>query len=163
MCGSTSNIELKCLSMLHVACGQTVNEAEHKLNDSHEMWLHSPGIKGNELVDKLAKEAAVEDGPVVYDKIPREVLITRVKENGLNIWQQQWTNTGKGAVTKAFFPSVRNRLREKIHIFSEFTILVTGHGKLRSYLHRFGIKSYVPVRWRRTNFKPFNISMQEIK
>jgi len=37
MCGSTSNIELKCLSMLHVACGQTVNEAEHKLNDSHEM------------------------------------------------------------------------------------------------------------------------------
>jgi hypothetical protein len=35
------------------------------------------------LVNKLAKEAAVEDGPEVYDKIPREVLITRVKENGL--------------------------------------------------------------------------------
>jgi hypothetical protein len=49
------------------------------------------------LVDKLAKEAAVENGPVVYNKIPREVLITRVKENGLNIWQQQWTNTGTGA------------------------------------------------------------------
>ena len=31
------------------------------------------------------KEAAVEDGPVVYDKIPREVLITRVQENGLNM------------------------------------------------------------------------------
>jgi ribonuclease HI len=29
------------------------------------------GIEGNKLVDKLAKEAAVEDGPVVYDKIPR--------------------------------------------------------------------------------------------
>jgi hypothetical protein len=39
------------------------------------------GIEGNELVDKLAKEAAVENGPVVYDKIPREVLITQVKEN----------------------------------------------------------------------------------
>jgi len=62
-----------------------------------------------------------------------------VKENGLNIWQQQWTNTGKGAMTKAFFPSVKNRLREKIPIFPEFTVLVTGHGKLRSYLHRFGI------------------------
>jgi hypothetical protein len=34
---------------------------------------------------------------------------------------------------------VRKRLREKIPIFPEFTILVTGHGKLRSYLHRFGI------------------------
>jgi hypothetical protein len=62
------------------------------------------------MVDKLAKETAVEDRPVVYDKMPRELLITRVKENGLNMWQQQWTNTGKGAVTKAFFPSVRNRL-----------------------------------------------------
>ena len=49
------------------------------------------------------------------------------------------THTGKGAVTKAFFPLVRNRLREKIPIFPEFTVLVTGHGKLRSYLHIFGI------------------------
>jgi hypothetical protein len=34
---------------------------------------------------------------------------------------------------------VRNGLREKIPIFPEFTMMVTGHGKLRSYLHRFGI------------------------
>jgi ribonuclease HI len=33
------------------------------------------GIEGNVLADQLAKEAAVEDGPVVYDKIPREVII----------------------------------------------------------------------------------------
>jgi hypothetical protein len=32
-----------------------------------------------------------------------------------------------------------NTLREKIPIFPEFAILVTDHGKLRSYLHRFGI------------------------
>jgi len=106
----------------------------------HFGWVKGhAGIEGNCLVDKLAKEAAVEDGPVVYDKMPREVLITRVQENGLIMWQRQWTNTGKGAVTKAFFPLVRNRLREKIPIFPEFTVSVTGHGKLRSYLHRFGI------------------------
>jgi hypothetical protein len=81
----------------------------------------------------------VEDGPVVYDKIPREVIITREKENALHMWQQQWTNTGKGAVTKAFFPSVRNRLRQVIPIFPEFTTMVTGHGKRKSYLHRFGL------------------------
>jgi hypothetical protein len=55
------------------------------------------------------------------------------------MWQWQWTNTGEGAVTKAFFPSVRNRLRQKIPIFPEFTTMLTGHGKLRSYLHRFGL------------------------
>jgi hypothetical protein len=55
------------------------------------------------------------------------------------MWQEQWTNTLKGTVTKAFFPSVRNRLRWKIPIFPEFVTVITGHGKLKSYLHRFGL------------------------
>ena len=55
-------------------------------------------------MDRLAKEAAVEKGPVVYDKIPRDVIVTREKDNGLHMWEQQWMDTGKGAVMKAFFP-----------------------------------------------------------
>jgi ribonuclease HI len=39
------------------------------------------GIEKNELVDGLVKEATVDDGPVVYDKMRREVIITREKEN----------------------------------------------------------------------------------
>ena len=39
------------------------------------------GIEGNELVDRLAKEAAVEDGPVVYDRMPREAMATREQDN----------------------------------------------------------------------------------
>jgi len=71
----------------------------------HFGWVNGhAGIEGNELVDRLAKEAAVEDGPVVYGKMPREVILTQQKENGLHIWQRQWTDTGKGAGTKAFFP-----------------------------------------------------------
>jgi hypothetical protein len=97
------------------------------------------GIEGNELVDRLAKEAAVEGGPVVSDRIPRETIITREKENGFWMWQQQWMNAENGAVTKAFFPSVRNRLRQKIPVFPEFTTMIRGHGKLRSYLHRCGL------------------------
>ena len=54
-----------------------------RLGKGHE------GIEGNELVDKLAKEAAVEDGPVVYDKMPREVILTQQKEIGLHMWQRQ--------------------------------------------------------------------------
>ena len=90
-------------------------------------------------MDRLAKEAGVEDRPVVYDKIPREVIVTRKKEHGLLMWQEQWTSMGKGAVTKAYFPTVRNRLRQTIPIFPEFATVVTGHGKLRSYLHRIGL------------------------
>ena len=43
------------------------------------------GIEGNELVDRMAKEAAVEDGPVLYDKMPREVIITWQKGNGRHV------------------------------------------------------------------------------
>ena len=104
----------------------------------HFGWVKGhAGLEGNEFVERHAKEAAVEDGPIVQDKMPREVIITREKENGLHMWQWQWTNTGKGAMNKAFFPSVRNRLRQKIPIFPEFTTMVTGHGKLRSYHHSF--------------------------
>jgi hypothetical protein len=53
------------------------------------------------------------------------------------MWQEQWMNMGKGAVTKAFLPSVRNRLRQKIPLFTKFTTIVTGQGKLRSYLYSF--------------------------
>jgi len=52
------------------------------------------------MVDRLAKEAPVEEGPVVYDKIPREVILTRRKDNALHIWEQQRMNTGEGAFMK---------------------------------------------------------------
>jgi len=69
----------------------------------HFGWVKGHAdIEGNELVDRLAKEAAVENGPVVYDKMPREVIITREKENALHMWQQQWTNTGNGQLPKLF-------------------------------------------------------------
>jgi hypothetical protein len=54
------------------------------------------------LVERFAKEAAVEDGTVVYDKIAREEFMMREMKSGINMWQQQWTNTAKGTVTKAF-------------------------------------------------------------
>ena len=64
-------------------------------------------------MDRLAKEAAVEDG---LEKMPREVILTQQKEIGLHMWQRQWTNRRKWAVSRALFPSVRNRIRQK-HLF----------------------------------------------
>ena len=69
----------------------------------HFGWVKGhAGIEGNDLVDRLANEAAVEEGPVVYDKIPRDVNVTSEKNKGLHTWEQQWMGTGKGAVTKVF-------------------------------------------------------------
>ena len=61
----------------------------------HFGWVKcQAGTEGNVLMDRLAKEAAVENGPVVYDKMPREVILTQQEENRLHMWQRQWTDTG---------------------------------------------------------------------
>jgi hypothetical protein len=96
------------------------------------------GIQGNEMADRLAKKAAKEDiGEIVYVKIPRETIIIEGKENGLTKWKDQWTNYRKGAVSKLFFPNIKETMKTRIPISAEFTAMVTGHVLTRSYLHRF--------------------------
>ena len=57
------------------------------------------------MADRPAKKAATDDiGEIVYDKIPRETIITKVQENGITIWPEKWTSSTKGAVSKLFFP-----------------------------------------------------------
>jgi len=106
------------------------------------LWLgkRTRGDRGEWLGDRLAKEAAVEERPVVYNKIPRNVIVAREKHKGLHKREQQRMDTGKRAVTKVFFPTVRKRLLQKIPIFPELKTILTGHGKSSSYLYRFGLK-----------------------
>jgi ribonuclease HI len=48
----------------------------------HFSWVKGHAeIDGNELVDQSEKEAAVKDGPAVYDEIPTQAIIIREKEN----------------------------------------------------------------------------------
>jgi ribonuclease HI len=48
------------------------------------------GIPGNEMPDHLAKTAAIDDkGEIVYDKIPRQTIITKEMEKGITRWQEQ--------------------------------------------------------------------------
>jgi hypothetical protein len=98
------------------------------------------GIQGNEMADHLAKAAAMDDkGEIVYDKIPRETIITEEMENGITRGQEQWTSSTKGAVSRLFFSYIKDRIKTMIPISAEFTAMVTGHGLTRSYLHRFKI------------------------
>jgi len=43
----------------------------------------------------------------------------------------------KGSSNKKFYPRITDRLKSKIDITSNFTAMVSGHGKTRAYLHRF--------------------------
>jgi hypothetical protein len=97
------------------------------------------GIEGNEAADKLAKEAAydVNDQNIVYDRVPATTVATEINMQGIIKWQSQWKSTEKGALCRSFFPVVKQRLKLKIPITPEFTAIVTGHGKTKSYLHRF--------------------------
>jgi hypothetical protein len=54
-------------------------------------------------------------------------------------WQRNWTQTTKGSITKEYFPNIEERLNMKLNLTQNFTAIVTGHGKTKSYLHRFKI------------------------
>jgi len=106
----------------------------------HFGWVKAhTGIEGNEVADTLAKEAAQEDenSDIVYDRIPISTIATRVKEEGFKKWQAQWERAEKGALCKSFFLTVEQRLKIWIPITPEFTAIVSGHGKTKTYLHRF--------------------------
>jgi hypothetical protein len=77
------------------------------------------------------------DQNTVYDRVLATTVATEINKQGLIKWQSQWNSTEKGALCRSFFPVVELRLKMKIPITPEFTAIITGHGKTKSYLHRF--------------------------
>jgi ribonuclease HI len=74
-----------------------------KINWSfHFIWVKSHNDNlGNELADKLAKNAANRrDGKTAYRRIPKSAVINVIQENGELQWQQEWNVSTKGETTK---------------------------------------------------------------
>jgi hypothetical protein len=109
------------------------------------------GIEGNEAADKLATEAAhdVDDQNIFFDRIPTKTVASEINRQGLKQWQNQWNSTEKGAVCRSFFPGLEQRLKMKINFTPEFTAIITGHWKTKSYLLRFKLAGNptCPVKW----------------
>jgi len=72
---------------------------------------------GNKLVDRLVKEAASDDAlDITYNKLPKSAVTSELKELGLLKWQSEWNSSNKGALTKSFFPKVKDRLAKRLQM-----------------------------------------------
>ena len=96
------------------------------------------GYYGKELADKLAKEAAINDG-ISFNRISKSEIVQQVRDQSIAKWQIQWDRTTKGPTTKQFFPIIKDRLIIKIKLTPNFKAIITAHGKTKAYLHRFKI------------------------
>ena len=104
-------------------------------------WIKAhTGHHGNELADQLAKEAATSrDINEGYKRIPKSTVLSELNDHSATKWQSEWDNTTKGAITKSFFAKIADRLKIKVNITPNLTTMVTGHGNIKSYLHKYKI------------------------
>jgi hypothetical protein len=65
-------------------------------------WVKAhAGNYGNELADRLAKDAARNDGTNhKYSRIPKSTLHYETSEELKQKWQDEWTTCNKAAATK---------------------------------------------------------------
>ena len=54
-------------------------------------------------------------------------------------WQSQLEEPKKGVISKNFFPSVENRLTMNLNLSTNIKTIMTGHGNIRSFLHRLNL------------------------
>ena len=104
-------------------------------------WIKAhAGTYGNELADLLAKAAARNrDAVTCFTKLSKRTIQSELEEEGKTRWQNEWNQTTKAAVTRSFFPNVKDRLKLKFSTTPNLTTMLTGHGRTRDYFYRFKI------------------------
>jgi hypothetical protein len=96
--------------------------------------------RGNELADTLAKKATT-NGTITesYTRIPKSAVVRRLEKGSARKWQRTWTQTTKGSTTKEYFPDIEGHLKMKLSLTGNLTTILTRHGNIKAYLHRFHI------------------------
>jgi len=65
-------------------------------------WVKShAGTRGNEIADKLAKEAARRgDTEYEFARIPKSTMYQEARESARQKWQREWTTNQKPAASR---------------------------------------------------------------
>jgi len=65
-------------------------------------WVKAhAGTLGNEMADRLAKEAARCGGTEnVFTRIPKSTLYQEAREEARHKWQREWTTSQKASATR---------------------------------------------------------------
>lgn len=108
-------------------------------------WLRAHvGTVGNERADELAKAAAkTKDNTTAdYTRVPMSYVKKKIREETIRKWQDRYTTSTTGQVTKAFLPDVKEayRLVRSTKLTPAQVQALTGHGGIAEYLHRFKLK-----------------------
>jgi len=64
---------------------------------------------------------------------------SELSESSVKKWQTEWDSTTNGAITKLYFSKIADRLNLKINVTPNFTMIVSGHGNIKSYLYKYKI------------------------
>jgi ribonuclease HI len=104
-------------------------------------WVKAhAGNYGNEIADKLAKEAAwSKRTEIAFRRIPISTLYYEIQLQSIQRWQKEWEIFNKAAITKQYFPTVQERLRTKMRVTQNIAAMMAGHGKTRAHFHRFNM------------------------
>lgn len=100
------------------------------------------GIPGNERADELAKKAALKDKRApVYDRFPISFARRVLRERTEALWQARYLRAEGGSGTRLFFRDVKKayKILGKLRMDNLNSLIFTGHGGMRQYLHRFKI------------------------
>jgi hypothetical protein len=102
--------------------------------------LYRVDILGNETAHTLAKEAATgTDTTECYGKVPISIVKGELKVLSVKKWQREWDQSTKGQITEQYFLDITTRLNMKLNLTHNFTLMVTGHGNINSYIRRSNI------------------------
>ncbi|KAF6197538.1 hypothetical protein GE061_008502 [Apolygus lucorum] len=103
-------------------------------------WVRAhDGTVGNEEADRLAKEAAMDEEAEVSFHLAPLIFVSRMSSDASQReWNREWNLSQKGRHTWNFYPSISARRKSELQISYKMTQALTGHGRNKASLFRFG-------------------------